>query len=195
MTIDPSAYNITLSRTEIDGEKVFEARVAELPGIVGYGDSAGQAHAVAVEAIEKLQEMAAKDGETLPTPIKRDPECSGRITLRMSSALHRLAKLTAEAEDVTLNSLLCERLAVSLGMSVGQRTVSITKYSIESIRPFAYAYPNATATGGVLATVIAPEGERSHISTSALTTVSGFTGATTGRFLAVDFSSQETEPV
>jgi predicted HicB family RNase H-like nuclease len=117
MTTDANAYAVSIFRTEIDGENVIEARVSELPGIVGYGDTAAEAHAMVIEAIEKLAEMAEADGERLPDPTPRESRYSGRVTLRMSQTLHRLARVTADREGVTLNALLCDRLAVSLGMT------------------------------------------------------------------------------
>jgi predicted RNase H-like HicB family nuclease len=138
MTIDANAYSVSLFRTEIDGENVFEARVSELPGIVGYGDTAAEAHAMVIEAIQKLAEMADADGESLPAPTPRDSQYSGRITLRMSQALHRLARATADREGVPMNALLCERLAISLGMTAAAVSApSIPHHGnvIESIKP------------------------------------------------------------
>jgi predicted HicB family RNase H-like nuclease len=198
MTTDSNAYNITISRTEIAGEKVFEARVAELPGITGYGESAAEAHAIAVEAIDALQEMAANDGDKLPPPIQRDLECSGRITLRMSPMLHRLAKLTAETEDLTLNALLCERLALSLGMTAGHHAHRILKkITVENMYDFTYA--NTTTTQGIQLMVIRASEIQNGSSPSpnaAVATVAGFAPEpTTGRFSGMDFSSQEAETV
>jgi hypothetical protein len=62
MTIDPHAYNISVSRGDFDGEALFEARVKELPDLVAYADTQVDAYELAVDAIETAAAAYAEQG-------------------------------------------------------------------------------------------------------------------------------------
>jgi predicted RNase H-like HicB family nuclease len=192
MTTDANAYNVSLCRTEIDGERVFEARVSELPGIVGYGDTAAEAHAMVIEAIEKLVEMAAADGEKLPEPTPRDTQYSGRITLRMSQTLHRLAKITADKEGATLNALLCERLAISLGMSAASilREPPLVQAPLIQHQTLVQLFTPINYHGEIKTKELPNEGRTTLFTTG--TAASTRTAVAAG-FLGIPFSNEEAE--
>jgi len=108
---DPNEYTITCRRTKVDNEVVFEARVIELPDVVGYGESRAEAESEALEAIAGLQDLAKEMGHEFPAPNPVPTEYSGRITLRTSKTLHRQAATLAHLEDVSLNQFINEAIA------------------------------------------------------------------------------------
>jgi predicted HicB family RNase H-like nuclease len=114
MNFDANEYNITVRRVTLDGTAMFEARVTELPDIRGYAESAGDAHAKAVEAIEALHEMALQDHEDFPAPAAPEDEFSGRVTLRMPKAVHRAIAEKAAEDGVSINWYIVTILATSL---------------------------------------------------------------------------------
>ncbi len=65
---DPNEYTVTCRKTRVEDEVVFEARVIELPDVVGYGDTREEAKQEALGAIAGLQEMAQRMRHPFPEP-------------------------------------------------------------------------------------------------------------------------------
>jgi predicted RNase H-like HicB family nuclease len=86
----------------------------ELPEIVGYGDTREEAEAAALEGFKGIADLAKKRGRALPAPHPHTVEYSGRVTLRMSKGLHARAAMAALAEDISLNQLIVEAIALRL---------------------------------------------------------------------------------
>lgn len=125
MTFDPHTYNIRVRRI-VEGEQAaYEATVAELPYVLGHGRTAQKAYDEAIEAISALHEAALEDQQPFPDPIIVDDEVSGRVTLRMSKTLHQVVTAAAHREGVSLNSYICETLAVGLAQ-FGRETMART---------------------------------------------------------------------
>jgi len=104
---DPAAYAIAVRRTVVDGETLFEATLKEFPHVRGYGESSSEAYEQVIDAIEGLYEMAVKDGLPFPSPlVEADAEYSGRVTLRLPSALHRSVAVAAAQQGTSLNQFL-----------------------------------------------------------------------------------------
>ena len=80
--IDPHAYNITVRRSEFEGEVCFEARVKELPDLAEYGDTFEEVYALAIDAIETMADVFAEKGRPMPVPQEVVDDYSGRVTLR-----------------------------------------------------------------------------------------------------------------
>jgi predicted HicB family RNase H-like nuclease len=113
---DPNKYSITCRLERVDDEDIFVARVLELPDVVGYGETRGDAAEAALDAIQGLQELAADQGRDFPEPQKLAPEdFSGRVTLRMSSNLHWQVSVLAQQFGTSLNAYLCEAVAERVG--------------------------------------------------------------------------------
>ena len=142
MSFDANGYNITVRRIIVDDACMFEARVTELPDVRGFGESAGEAHSKAVEAVEALHEMALRDHEEFPEPEIPEDEFSGRVTLRMSKSLHRAAALRAQTEDVSLNSYIVECVAMRLENGVTIQTTGFGP-AITAVGGRYVAYPAA----------------------------------------------------
>lgn len=113
---DPNEYSIASRRTMVDGEMLFEARVLELPDVVGYGATREEAETEALEAIGGLQKLAAELDQPFPEPASIPSDFSGRVTLRMTRSLHQKAAMFAEHERASLNSFVCEAVRVRVSM-------------------------------------------------------------------------------
>lgn len=121
---DPNEYTVTSRRTTVEGEALFEARVIELPDVVGYGETREEAEAAAIESISGLQDLAREMGHTFPAPNPVPTEYSGRVTLRVSRSLHRQVAMLAHLEDVSLNQFINEAIAER----VAARRARATRY-------------------------------------------------------------------
>ena len=105
-------YGVSIRMTDSDGAAVFEARVAELPDVVAFGETYNEAYEAALEAVSGLQDMYAAKGKTFPKPNVSEPTLSGRVTLRMSKSLHRSVHACAQNDGVSLNQWIVEAVAV-----------------------------------------------------------------------------------
>lgn len=119
---DPYAYTITVRRRNIDDEALFEAVVAELPDLSGYGETYQEAYDFVIDLIEELCADALIDGRPFPKPRpENDVEYSGRLTLRLTKRVHRLAAEAAELEGVSLNAYLAMAIAEHVAAENSQR--------------------------------------------------------------------------
>jgi predicted RNase H-like HicB family nuclease len=121
MSIDPSAYNITIRRGVFEGDTLFEARIKELPDLVEYGESYEEAYELAVDAIETTAEIFAEKGKAFPVPHVPADEFSGRVTLRLPRSLHRALAEAADGEGVSLNRHLVDILSYFSGFAAGKQ--------------------------------------------------------------------------
>lgn len=142
--IDPHAYNITVRRSEFEGDVCFEARVKELPDLAEYGDTFEEAYALATDAIETTAEVFAEKGKPMPVPQEVADDYSGRVTLRLPKSLHRALAESAEDEGVSLNQHLVNVLAYYSGFAASAvrisqgsewKTVTGTAVGKTSLRP------------------------------------------------------------
>ena len=114
MKVDAHRYNISVRKTEVDGDLMFEATVRELPDVATYGESFGEAYEAAIGVIEDLAAEAAQAHKTFPEPSSRE-SASGRVTLRLPKSLHALASQKSVAEGMSLNSFLTSLISYGLG--------------------------------------------------------------------------------
>jgi predicted RNase H-like HicB family nuclease len=94
-------YGRVLSR-EPDGR--YSAYVLEWPGCYGEGDTAEEANRSLEESMAAWVDVMLEDGESIPEPLAR--EYSGRLLVRLSRDAHRRAAIRAQAEGVSVNSLI-----------------------------------------------------------------------------------------
>ena len=106
MTIDPHAYNIVIRRDIFEGEMLFEARIKELPDVAEYGETHAEAYDLAIDTIETTAMIFAEKGWTFPKAQVPVEKYSGRVTLRLSSSMHRRLAEEAEDDGVSLNQHL-----------------------------------------------------------------------------------------
>jgi predicted HicB family RNase H-like nuclease len=107
----PSEYGISVRLVRIDGEETYEARVTELPDVVAFGSTYGEAYEIALESIEGLQEQFREIGRDFPVPELPEVDFSGRITLRMSKSMHAAVHRRASGDGVSLNQWIVESVA------------------------------------------------------------------------------------
>ncbi|TAL72329.1 MAG: toxin-antitoxin system HicB family antitoxin [Rhodanobacter sp.] len=119
--IDPHAYGIELQRRVIDGETVFEARVRELPDLTEYADTAEEAYALALDAIETTTTAFAEMGREMPVPMEPMDEYSGRVTLRVPRSLHRALAMAADEEGCSLNQHIVNLLSYFTGYAHAEK--------------------------------------------------------------------------
>ena len=100
-------YKVEVYWSEED--KYFIANIPELEGCKTHWETAIEAMEMAQEAIEGYVEMLEDLGDKIPVPLSVK-ECSGRLTLRMSSLLHRDLSSQADIEKSSLNDLIVKKL-------------------------------------------------------------------------------------
>ncbi|HTE21175.1 MAG TPA: type II toxin-antitoxin system HicB family antitoxin [Armatimonadota bacterium] len=107
-------YSCTIAWSDADDS--FIALCPEFPGVSAFGDTAEQAAAELQIAVRLAIETFAEEGWPLPQPMARN-DYSGQLRLRLPKVLHAQLARRAEAEGVSLNTLL----VTFLGEAVGSR--------------------------------------------------------------------------
>lgn len=116
-------YRIAVERGDELGRAGWVAHVDELPGCSATGDTPEQAEARVRAAMRRWFELAIAEGRDIPAPraTAAAPATasshSGRLLLRMPSALHADLASAAEREGVSLNQLIVGLLSRSLAVS------------------------------------------------------------------------------
>jgi predicted RNase H-like HicB family nuclease len=78
-------YSVVVRRVVLEGEAVYEARVKEFPDLTEYADSAEEAYALVIDAIETVASIYAEKGREMPAVSEPASEFSGRVTLKRMS--------------------------------------------------------------------------------------------------------------
>jgi RNA polymerase sigma-B factor len=110
-------YHISV-QVDADGHR-WTARVDELPGCEGQGDSPEKAVRSVRAAMEQLIADALADGRAVPEP-RSDSGHSGRLLLRMPQSLHRELARAAESQQVSLNHFIASSLTRAVGLPSGE---------------------------------------------------------------------------
>jgi predicted RNase H-like HicB family nuclease len=105
-------YSISLVWSDEDGGYI--ATVPELPNLSAFGKTPAEAVDEAQTAAGLMLEIIEEDGELPPSPRKH-VEFSGQTRLRLPKTLHRDLVREAEAEGVSLNTLIVTQMAEYLG--------------------------------------------------------------------------------
>jgi predicted RNase H-like HicB family nuclease len=95
-------------------DDAFIAACPELHGISAFGVSPEEAAKELRQAITLAVDVMVEDGDPLPEAATLH-DYSGQLRLRMPKSLHARLSDDAEAEGVSLNSLIVTRLAESVG--------------------------------------------------------------------------------
>lgn len=61
-------YNITTRRVTVGGQNLFEARIQEVPDLLEFAETSSEAYDLAIDTIDTLAEVFAKDERKLPSP-------------------------------------------------------------------------------------------------------------------------------
>lgn len=105
-------YSAALAWSAEDGGYV--ATSAEFPGLSGVSPDSAEAMAELGEAIDMALEAMRADALPLPSPRQLTVH-SGQVRLRMPRSLHSLLASAADADGVSLNTLVVSLLARGLG--------------------------------------------------------------------------------
>lgn len=101
----------------------YVGTIHEFPGLVADGETADKAMANLDTAAASWLVAADESGYSFPEPANYE-DCSGKIALRISRRLHKLAAERASLEGVSLNQLIGLALSSYLGQIDSARTVS-----------------------------------------------------------------------
>jgi predicted RNase H-like HicB family nuclease len=96
----------------------FTASIHELPGCFAEGEDAEEAMHALERAAHAWLVAAIDTGRPVPEPLDSD-EYSGKIALRLSRTIHKMAAERAAFEGVSVNSLLATAIASYLGQVDG----------------------------------------------------------------------------
>lgn len=105
----------------------YIALSSEFPTLSSFGDTATEAVAELQEAITGAIEILEEAGDPVP-PARGLPKYSGQFRLRIPRTLHGQLAARAEAEGVSLNSLVAGYLAA------GNRGAAVAEVFREELR-------------------------------------------------------------
>ena len=120
--MNPNAYTVNVRQIEVDGKRLFEARVTELPDVVDFGETHEEAYQLAIDTIETTADILAEQNRIMPQPAVVEDLYSGRMTLRVPKSLHPRLARQADREGVSLNQYLVTVLAHGCGTSFENAT-------------------------------------------------------------------------
>ena len=93
-------------------EESYVATCSEIEGASAFGATPQEAAAELANAIDGVVAVLQEDGEALPRVIER-PKYSGQLRVRLPRSLHARLATEAEAEGVSLNTLIVSRLSTA----------------------------------------------------------------------------------
>lgn len=110
---DAYAFSVQTERVVIDGDAYFRATAQEFPHLEVYEETQSSAYEVLIQSIQDLRAAAVADSRPFPVPNQPADEsgCSGRVTLRISKAIHRRLLSQAQSNGVSLNTEIVTQLS------------------------------------------------------------------------------------
>jgi len=124
-------YSYQLAWSEEDGGYI--ATCPELPTLSAYGASATQAIAELQEAVNGALEILAEQGAAIPA-ARLLPRHSGQFRVRLPKSLHAQLAARAEAEGVSLNTLVVSFLSQALASDAASSKVPQRRQSRAPIK-------------------------------------------------------------
>ena len=107
-------YRVTLDRDDEGGKPSWVASVDDLPGCTSRGRTPETAVSGVSDALAAWIEAAIREGREVPEPRSQQSH-SGRLLLRMPQTLHAELSRVAEREGASLNQLITDVLAGTVG--------------------------------------------------------------------------------
>lgn len=101
-----------------DEDEEFMATCPEFPGLSAFGETPEEALREAQIALDGMIDVYRDKGIALPHPRKEEPY-SRQFRVRIPKSLHRQAVEMAEAENISLNSLMIAAIAHFIGNRSG----------------------------------------------------------------------------
>lgn len=108
MDMNANKYTYQVSWSEEDREYV--ATVLEFPSLSWLAPDRQEAENSLVALVADVLEDMEQTGEPVPTPLGTR-SYSGKFNVRTSRSLHRRLVMAAEAEGISLNTLINQKLA------------------------------------------------------------------------------------
>lgn len=113
-------YTVSVRLETFEDENYFVGRVAELPDVEEYADTAEEAMALVLDTVRTTQKVFAEEGREFPTPLilgTASQNASGRVTLRLRRSTHFKAVQCAELEGVSLNAYLSSLIESNIALA------------------------------------------------------------------------------
>ena len=104
-------YSFIINQIEDESGKYFVARVLELDGLIGTGDTYEEAYTDVKEAMESYIETKLANKIEIPLPMDAS-DYSGKFIVRLPKTLHKLLSKRAKEEGVSLNQYALYKLAL-----------------------------------------------------------------------------------
>lgn len=158
--INPEEYTVSVRMESVDGERMYVARIQELPDVEEYADTAEFARELALDTIATMYDICQEKGLDFPSPnMMQMPEASGRITLRLAKSLHAAAIQRAQLEGISLNQLISN--SVSSTLSQKDSVDAAKELFIEALQWDGVAVPSVADVHADISTMLswAPDTE------------------------------------
>lgn len=104
-------YSYIINQITDESGKYFVARVLELDGLIGTGDTYEEAYNDVKEAMESYIETKIANKIEIPLPMDAS-DYSGKFIVRLPKTLHKLLSKRAKEEGVSLNQYALYKLAL-----------------------------------------------------------------------------------
>ena len=104
-------YSFIVNMVNDESGKYYVARVLELDGLIGIGDTYEGAIIDLKKAMESYVETKIANNVPIPKPIESN-EYSGKFVLRLPKSLHKLLSERAKNEGVSLNQYALYKLSL-----------------------------------------------------------------------------------
>lgn len=109
-------YRLKIYPIETSKGVEWAAEYPDVPECVGGGYTPEEALSMAKQSLEAYQAYLKEEGNELPKSTKEpDYDYSGRFSLRVPKSLHKRIAETAEAEGVSINSLITVAVSKYIG--------------------------------------------------------------------------------
>ncbi len=106
-------YNFSVKKKMYGNDIEYVAIFDDFPNLIGAGDTPEEAIEEGMENLDAYINYCYENSIPVPEPTLfdySDNEFSGKVTLRMSKALHQRATSIASSEGISLNSFLNEAI-------------------------------------------------------------------------------------
>lgn len=94
----------------------YAARVAELPGCISQGQTLEEVAANIQDAKICWLDVALEENLSIPEPMSKNEDYSGKLVVRMPKTLHRVLVERAKEENVSLNQYINFQLSKGIGI-------------------------------------------------------------------------------
>jgi len=123
-------YSIEILRDNDEENPGWVAKIKDLPGCITQADSFEELGEMIEDAKRSWIEVALEDGIPVPEP-RLEEDYSGKFVVRLPKSLHRELAELSDREEVSLNTLVLNMLAKSVGMISHSPKITIEESEIQ----------------------------------------------------------------